>query len=120
MTMNIEIFSSPGCSKCGHTKDVLRKLAGQIGGDAIQWRETNILNEMDHTVKLRVLSTSSIAIDGERVFTRLPSLKKLRRELDGRLALSRSIFSCTFVIAQITPEIHQGKKCESTSVNDYF
>ncbi len=85
MAINVEVFSSPGCSKCGHTKEVLRRLADELGGDEIAWREVNILDEMDHAVALGVMSTPSIAIDGELVFTSLPSAKRLRAELEGRL-----------------------------------
>lgn len=35
MNMNIEFFSSPGCSKCGHGKEVLRKLTEKLGGDKV-------------------------------------------------------------------------------------
>lgn len=83
--LKIEIFSSPGCSKCGHAKEVLRNLAQELGGDKIQWREVNILDEMDHAVELGVLSTPSIAINSELIFTSLPSAKKLRAELESRL-----------------------------------
>lgn len=85
MSINVEVFSSPGCSKCGHAKEVLRKLADELGGDKIVWREVNILDEIDHAVELGVLSTPSIAIDGALVFASLPSAKSLRAELENRL-----------------------------------
>jgi len=85
MVIKVEVFSSPGCSKCGHAKKVLRTLAEELGGDRVQWREVNILEEMDHAVDLGVLSTPAIAIDGELAFTGLPSVKKLRTELENRL-----------------------------------
>ena len=84
--LKIEVFSSPGCSKCGHAKDVLKNLADKLGGEKIQWREVNILDEMDYAVELGVLSTPSIAINNELVFASLPSAKKLRAELESRLA----------------------------------
>lgn len=83
--LNIEVFSSPGCSKCGHAKDVLRQLVEELGGDRIQWREVNILDEMDHAIELGVMSTPSIAINSVLVFSRLPSEKKLRAELENQL-----------------------------------
>jgi len=89
MSINVEVFSSPGCGKCGHAKDVLRKLADELGGDNISWREVNILDELDYSVELGVLSTPSIAIDGELVFRSLPSAKKLRVELESRLNQGR-------------------------------
>ena len=85
MSIRVEVFSSPGCGKCGHAKTVLSKLANELGGGKIEWREVNILDEMDYAVELGVLSTPSIAIDGELVFTSLPSAKNLQIELEKRL-----------------------------------
>jgi len=85
MTIKVEVFSSPGCGKCGHAKDVLRKLVDELDCERIHWREVNILEELDYAVGLGVLSTPSIAIDDELVFTSLPSAKKLRDELLVRL-----------------------------------
>jgi glutaredoxin len=89
MNIKIEVFSSPGCGKCAHAKDVLRKLAQELGEDAISWREVNILEELDYAVALGVLSTPAIAIDGELVFGALPAAGDLRAELESRLNLSR-------------------------------
>jgi predicted thioredoxin/glutaredoxin len=89
MIINIEIFSSPGCSKCGHAKEVLRKLVDEVGAGLIQWRAVNILEEMDHAVEIGVLSTPSIAIDGELVFTSLPTVSKLRLELEKRISVQQ-------------------------------
>jgi len=86
MAVKIEVFSSPGCGKCGHAKEILRKMADELGGDKIHWREVNILDELDHAVKLGVLSTPAIAINGILVFTSLPTVKKLRTELLNQLA----------------------------------
>ncbi len=87
MSISVEIFSSPGCGKCGHAKDVLRSLVEEIGGDKINWKEVNILDDLDRAVELGVMSTPSIAIDGELIFSSLPSAKKLRAELENRLGL---------------------------------
>jgi len=84
--IKVEMFSSPGCSKCGHAKDVLQRLAVELGG--IGWREVNVLEEIDYAVALGVLSTPAIAIDGELVFTGLPSAGRLRTELDKRLKMT--------------------------------
>lgn len=86
MTVKIEVFSSPGCSKCGHAKEVLRKLAEEQGADRVEWQEVNILEDMDRAVAMGVMSTPAIAFDGELVFTGLPSAKKLRQELAQRLS----------------------------------
>lgn len=84
-TINIEVFSSPGCSKCGHAKEILRKVAEELDADRITWREINILDELDYSVKMGVMSTPAIAIDSELVFSGLPSSKKLRSYLENKL-----------------------------------
>ena len=84
MTINVEVFSSPGCGKCGHAKDVLRAIAQEMG-DEIAWREVNILEELDYAVRLGVMSTPAIAVNGELVFTALPSAAKLRLALEQAL-----------------------------------
>ena len=47
MSIKVEVFSSPGCGKCGKAKEVLRKQVDEIGENQIEWREVNILDEMD-------------------------------------------------------------------------
>lgn len=84
-TIKIEVFSSPGCSKCGHAKEMLRKMVAELEADRIVWREINILDELDYSVKMGVMSTPAIAIDNELVFSGLPSSKKLRAYLENKL-----------------------------------
>ncbi len=88
MPLTIEIFSSPGCGKCGYAKQILEKMVKDMNADNIQWREVNILKELDYAVSLGVLSTPAIAIDGELVFSSLPSPKKLQQALLSRLEAS--------------------------------
>lgn len=87
MTIHVEVFSSPGCTKCARARETLRALAEELGAGRIQWREVNILEELDHAVEAGVLSTPAILIDGELVFSGLPSAKRLRRELARRLGV---------------------------------
>ena len=85
MTIQVEVFSSPGCGKCGHAKEELRLIAEELGEDKIKWRTVNILEEIDHAVSLGVLSTPAIAINGELIFNSLPSKKKLRSTLESKI-----------------------------------
>lgn len=82
--LNIEVFSAPGCGKCGHAKEILRKIILQYK-ENLSWREVDIMQDMDYAVELGVLSTPAIAIDGELVFTSLPSKEKLLAEIERRL-----------------------------------
>jgi len=90
MAIKVEVFYSPGCGKCGQARELLRRLAEEIGAGCITWREINVLEEMDYAVSLGVLSTPAIAINGKLEFTSLPSAKKLRQVLDKRLVAGRT------------------------------
>ncbi len=83
--LKVEVFSSPGCGKCTQAKNILEEIVKEIGLNKISWREINILDEMDYAVDLGVMSTPAIAIDGELVFSSLPSPAKLRKELSKML-----------------------------------
>jgi len=85
MPVNIEVFSAPGCSSCGQAKVVIRKLVEQMGNHRLQWREVDVVAELDYAVELGILSTPAIAINGELVFTGLPPENTLRVELLKRL-----------------------------------
>ncbi len=83
--IQIEVFSSPGCSRCGQVFDVLQTITQELGAERIEWREVNVLDELDYAVELGVLSMPAIAIDGELVFKSHPSAGKLREALETRL-----------------------------------
>ena len=75
MSIQVEVFTAPGCGKCGRAKEVLRAVVEAWRDNSIEWREVNILEELDYAVQLGVLSTPAIAIDGKLVFVALPSEK---------------------------------------------
>ena len=82
--MKVELFYTPGCEKCADSKDKLRALATQLVPDLV-WRELNVLDELDYAVEVGVLTLPSIAIDGEVLFSSLPTAGQLRRELIKRI-----------------------------------
>ena len=82
MSIKVEIFSSPGCTKCTQAKRKLLKLSTEFGPQAIDIAEINVLENIDYAVSLGVLSTPAIAINGNLCFTGLPSAKKLRLYLE--------------------------------------
>ena len=84
--IKVELFAAPGCNHCAQAKKQLQHIVEAIGNDRLKWRAVEVLDEIDYAVALGVLSTPAIAIDGELVFTSLPSSTKLRRRLEDRLA----------------------------------
>jgi hypothetical protein len=86
MKILIEAFSAPGCAKCARSREALRSVAQELCGERLDWREVNVLEEMDHAVELGVMTPPSLAINGELVFPALPSPERLRDELRRRMA----------------------------------
>ena len=82
--MKVELFYTPGCEKCADNKDKLRTAATELVPDLV-WRELNVLDELDYAVEVGVITLPSIAIDGEVLFSSLPTCRQLRRELIKRL-----------------------------------
>jgi len=82
MPINIEIFSSTGCGKCTQAKNKLFNLVDEYKTHSFEIIEVDVLEQLDYAVKLGVLSTPAIAINGELCFTGLPSAKELRKILD--------------------------------------
>jgi len=81
--VKIELFYIPGCEKCATAGDDLKATAEQVIPGII-WRELNALDELDYVVELSVLTLPAVAIDGEMVFSSLPTSGQLRRELSKR------------------------------------
>ena len=82
--MKVELFYSAGCEKCAAAREDLKALAQQtVAG--LSWYEVNVLEDLDHAVDLGVLTLPAIAIDGELVFSSLPTPEQLRAALKQRL-----------------------------------
>ncbi|MBN9459695.1 MAG: thioredoxin [Bordetella sp. SCN 67-23] len=83
--MKIELFFTPGCAKCAGATTALRAAAETVSG--VEWREVNVLDDLDRAVDLGVLTLPALAIDGKLAFTALPTAEQLVAELrrrDGR------------------------------------
>ena len=82
--MKIELFYTPGCTQCAAARDGLKAAARQALAD-VDWRELNVLDEIDYAVELGILSLPAIAIDGELAFASLPTPRQLRTALTQRV-----------------------------------
>jgi thioredoxin 1 len=87
VTMKIEIFHTPGCSECVAAHAKLRTVAEESVND-LEWRELNVLDDLDYAVELGVLTLPSIVVDGELVFTSMPTVAQLREALVKRTRTS--------------------------------
>jgi glutaredoxin len=78
--MKIELFHAPGCSQCADSERHLKATAAEIVS-TLDWRAVNVLDELDYAVEVGVLTLPSIAIDGELVFSALPTPGQWRNAL---------------------------------------
>lgn len=83
--MRIDLFYTPGCKECVAKKEGLKVAAKNLIPNLL-WREMNVLDEIDYAVELGVLTLPAIAIDGEVVFSSLPTFGQLKRELIKRIS----------------------------------
>ena len=81
--MKVELFHAPGCSRCAAGREDL-KAAAETTVTGIVWREVNVLDEMDYAIDHGVLALPAIVIDGELVFSSLPTPQQLRTALTRR------------------------------------
>ncbi len=77
----LEVFVIPGCARCGTGLEALKEIAESFGPDAFAWEERSLLENIDYAVRLGILSTPAIAVDGKLAFNSLPSPLQLRTEL---------------------------------------
>ena len=83
--MKVELFHAPGCSRCAAAREDL-KAAAQTAVTGLQWREINVLDEMDYAVDHGALFLPAMVVDGELVFSSLPTPQQLRAALTHRNA----------------------------------
>ena len=81
--MKIELFHAPGCSRCAAAREDL-KAAAQAAVTELEWRDVNVLDEINYAVDRGVLSLPAIVIDGELAFSSLPTPQQLRAALNRR------------------------------------
>ena len=74
--VSVELFFAAGCSKCAAARDELRAAVESSG--RAQWTEIDVAREPHRAVDAGVVSTPAIAIDGELVFSSLPSVPQLQ------------------------------------------
>lgn len=81
--MKVEMFYTQGCSECVAAQAELR-MAAQEAVKNLEWRELNVLDDLDYAVELGVITLPSIAVDGKLVFTSMPTVAQLRQALVER------------------------------------
>lgn len=83
--MKIELFQTNGCNSCAAMHETLKSVA-EAAVPGVVWRDVDVAAELDYAVEVGVLSLPAMAVDGELVFSSLPTPAQLTKELQRRAA----------------------------------
>ena len=89
--VSIEILYNARMQSLAAAKRTLLDLISELGQENSFYREVDIVEEVDHAVELGVLSSSSIAINGELIFAAMPSVSKLRTALETSISARKLV-----------------------------
>ena len=81
----VEVLTASGCGRCQKAKSLVKDVISELDDANIQYREINVVEEIDYAVSLGILSTPAIALNNELVFAALPSKAKLQQAIRERL-----------------------------------
>ncbi|MBL4608834.1 MAG: thioredoxin family protein [Pseudomonadales bacterium] len=81
----VEVLTASGCGRCLKAKSLVKDVIHELNDANIQYREINVVEEIDYAVSLGILSTPAIALNNELVFAALPSKAKLQQAIRERL-----------------------------------
>ena len=81
----VEVLTASYCSNCQRTKTLVREVIAGLDDNRLQYREVNVVEEIDYAVSLGVLRTPAIALNGKLVFSSQPSAAKLRQAIQTYL-----------------------------------
>ncbi len=75
----IELISTFTCKRCHKAQQQIKKVLSKLDSNTIEYKEINVLNQLDYVVSLGVLSTPAIAINGKLRFHTIPSEKEMMK-----------------------------------------
>ncbi len=84
-TLKIELFTGTSCPACITMKDRLKTIINEFDQTRLFYRELDIVEEIDYAVKLGVLKTPAIALNGKLFSPSLLSMKALRNVIQKHL-----------------------------------
>ncbi len=81
----IELITGSSCPACVTIKERLKRIINELNPEQINFREIDLLEEIDYAVDLGVINTPAIVLNGKLAFSAVPSLKNLRNTLQDYL-----------------------------------
>lgn len=83
--VHIEIFTSSQCKHCRKALSLVNEVVTAMQDKRLVIDERDVLAQIDSAVALGIVATPALVIDGELVFTALPTRKQLHDALLRRL-----------------------------------
>ena len=65
------------CARCEESREGLRQAAQTVAGEALIWRDLDVIERLDYAVALGVLTVLAVAINGRLGFSSLPTSDQL-------------------------------------------
>jgi len=84
----VEVFSAESCNRCLNAKQKIIKLIEQLNSEnsqqnttIITYHDVDVVENLDRAVALGILTTPSIVINDQLVYTNMPSIAEFKRKL---------------------------------------
>lgn len=81
--LEIEVITASGCTKCGHTKELVAKVIQDY--DGVELKEVSVVEIPERIVELGIMATPSIIMNGKLEFKSHPREEELRKKIDEYL-----------------------------------
>jgi glutaredoxin len=80
--LKIEVITAPGCGRCARTKELLARVIRDYEG--VELEEVSV-TEVAEVVKLGIMTTPAVVMNGNMEFRAHPEEEDLRRRIEGYL-----------------------------------
>lgn len=65
--MDLELFYSPYCRRCKAARQQLQKFLSVVGEPGLNYRERDVIKDLERAVELGVTATPALALNGKLV-----------------------------------------------------
>jgi len=86
LTLCLEIFTAPGCNRCGRALELAQRLSEEPGNQRLSWRRVDVVEELDYAVQRGIRFTPAFVLDGKLLFRGMPAEQPLRDTVLKQLA----------------------------------
>lgn len=85
MPVQVELLIANGCGACRRARTLLAEVIDELDDPRLEYRELDLVEEIDYAVQLGVTASPAVAVDGQLLPLAFFSRKKLRAAIAARL-----------------------------------